>query len=104
MTILGAFSEERPAMRLEEISRRTGLAASTTHRLVTELAEWGALTRVDSCAYRIGPLIRRLAAANAANERREKVPTVRQSDTASGGAGKTSSLNTCDVIDHDQPC
>ena len=69
MTILSAFSRERPTMGLQEISRRTGLAVSTTHRLVTELTEWGALTRIDEYAYRIGPLIRRLAAANAADER-----------------------------------
>ena len=47
MTILGAFSPERPAMGVKEISRRTGLAKSTTHRLVSELVEWGALSRGD---------------------------------------------------------
>jgi DNA-binding IclR family transcriptional regulator len=72
MTILSEFSRERPTMGLQEISRRTGLAVSTTHRLVTELAEWGALTRIDEYAYRIGPLIRRLAAANAADERSKR--------------------------------
>ena len=75
MTILSAFSRERPTMGLQEISRQTGLAVSTTHRLVAELVEWGALTRTDVYTYRIGPLINRLAAANAADERpkREKV-------------------------------
>jgi hypothetical protein len=57
MTILSAFSRERPTMRLQEISRQTGLTVSTTHRgLVTELVEWGALTRTDVYTYRIGPL------------------------------------------------
>jgi DNA-binding IclR family transcriptional regulator len=72
MAILGAFSREQSAMGLQEISRRTGLATSTTHRLVTELAEWGALTRVDEYTYRIGPLIRRLAATIAADEQSTK--------------------------------
>jgi DNA-binding IclR family transcriptional regulator len=66
MTILGAFSPERPAMGVKEISRRTGLAKSTTHRLVSELVEWGALSRGDEHAdeytYRVGPLVLRLAA------------------------------------------
>jgi DNA-binding IclR family transcriptional regulator len=69
MAILGAFSRERPEMGLQEISRQTGLAVSTTHRLVTELAQWGALTRIDESTYRIGPLIRRLAATTSADEK-----------------------------------
>jgi DNA-binding IclR family transcriptional regulator len=67
MSILGAFSRERPVMGIQEISRRTGLAKSTTHRLVSELVQWGALTRGgesgDEYMYRIGPLVLRLAAA-----------------------------------------
>jgi DNA-binding IclR family transcriptional regulator len=47
MAVLGAFSRERPMMGVQEISRRTGLPKSTTHRLVTELVQWGALTRGD---------------------------------------------------------
>jgi DNA-binding IclR family transcriptional regulator len=70
MTILGAFSHERPVMGLQEISKRTGLAVSTTHRLLTELVEWGALARCDDFDYRIGPLVRRLATATP-DERRE---------------------------------
>src|SRR4051812_35337419 len=35
-----AFSPERPAMGTQDIARRTGLANSTTQRLVTELVEW----------------------------------------------------------------
>jgi hypothetical protein len=72
MTILGAFSREHPAMVLQEISWRTGLAMSTTHRLVNELSEWGALTRSDNRTYQIGPLIRRLAASTAPCERSER--------------------------------
>lgn len=71
MTILSVFSKEHPVMGLQEIGWRTGLTRSTTHRLVHELVEWGALSRVDARAYRIGPLIRRLAASSLASQ--EKV-------------------------------
>jgi DNA-binding IclR family transcriptional regulator len=69
MTILGAFSPERPVMGIQEISRRTGLAVSTTHRLVSELVRWDALTRGDEFTYRIGPLVLRLAAATSDGRR-----------------------------------
>jgi hypothetical protein len=42
MSILSSFSKEHPILGLPEISRRTGLSSSTTHRLTTELTEWGA--------------------------------------------------------------
>ena len=70
MTILGAFSRERPVMGLQEVSTRTGLAVSTTHRLLNELVEWGALARCENYHYRIGPLVRRLATATP-DDRRE---------------------------------
>ena len=60
MAILGTFSLEHPVLRLEDISKRTGLSRSTTHRLVTELADWGALARTSDSRYRIGPLLQRL--------------------------------------------
>ncbi len=52
--ILGAFTAEHPQLPLAQISRRTGLPLTTTHRLVGELARWGALERDDSGSYRIG--------------------------------------------------
>jgi DNA-binding IclR family transcriptional regulator len=70
MTILGAFSEERPVMGLQELSRRTGLSVSTTHRLAGELVKWGALARCDEFNYQVGPLILRLAAARRQVHRR----------------------------------
>ena len=63
MVILGAFSEDRPVMGLQELSRRTGLSVSTTHRLAGELVKWGALARCGQFEYQVGPLILRLAAA-----------------------------------------
>ena len=61
MAILGAFSEERPVMGLQELSRRVGLSVSTTHRLAGELVKWGALARCGEYEYQVGPLILRLA-------------------------------------------
>src|SRR5215212_7493854 len=40
LAILESFSPDQTALSLMEISRRTGLSASTTHRLVGELSEW----------------------------------------------------------------
>lgn len=54
LALLDAFTAERPEMTLTEISRRAGLPLSTTHRLVAELANWGALERADDGRYRIG--------------------------------------------------
>ncbi|GAA1846636.1 IclR family transcriptional regulator [Pseudonocardia ailaonensis] len=60
LDVLGAFSEEHPELTLTEISRRTGLPLTTTHRLVGELTTWGALERAESTRgagagpYRIG--------------------------------------------------
>jgi DNA-binding IclR family transcriptional regulator len=43
--VLDAYTYERAAYTLSELSRRTGLPLSTTHRLVGELSRWGALER-----------------------------------------------------------
>ncbi len=53
LSVLAAFSAERPELTLTEISRRAGLPLTTTHRIVGELAAWGALERQAGC-YRIG--------------------------------------------------
>ena len=70
MTILSVFLNGPPVMSLQEISRRTGLPISTTHRLVAELTQWGALARSDRCTYRVGPLVLRLAAVIRNDQRR----------------------------------
>ncbi|HEU5158211.1 MAG TPA: IclR family transcriptional regulator [Streptosporangiaceae bacterium] len=54
LSILGVFDIENAALSLSEISRRTGLTLSTTHRLVNELREWGALSRDADGRYSIG--------------------------------------------------
>jgi DNA-binding IclR family transcriptional regulator len=53
LAVLAAFSAERPELTLTEISRRAGLPLTTAHRIVGELAGWGALERVEG-RYRIG--------------------------------------------------
>ncbi|TKG69946.1 IclR family transcriptional regulator [Prauserella endophytica] len=52
--VLDAFSAEHPVLTLSELSRRAGLPLSTTHRLVRELTERGALERDADGRYRIG--------------------------------------------------
>jgi DNA-binding IclR family transcriptional regulator len=54
LDVLGAFTDAAPALTLTEISTRTGLPLTTTHRIVGELAAWGALERAESGEYRIG--------------------------------------------------
>jgi DNA-binding IclR family transcriptional regulator len=54
LRVLEAFSAERPELALTEVSRRAGLPLTTTHRLVGELAAWGALERGEDGRYRIG--------------------------------------------------
>jgi DNA-binding IclR family transcriptional regulator len=52
--VLDAYTHERSAHTLSELSRRTGLPLSTTHRMVGELSQWGALERGPDGRYRIG--------------------------------------------------
>lgn len=54
LSILGVFDVENVALSLSEISRRTGLSLTTTHRLVNELRGWGALSRDAEGRYTIG--------------------------------------------------
>ncbi|NBM18637.1 IclR family transcriptional regulator [Streptomyces sp. GC420] len=54
LKVLSTFGRERPSQTLSEIAQRTGLALSTTHRVVTELAGWGALERGEDGAWHIG--------------------------------------------------
>ncbi len=43
--LLDAFSPDRPELTVRELALRSGVPRSTTHRLVGELLEWGALER-----------------------------------------------------------
>ncbi|MFF4776328.1 IclR family transcriptional regulator [Microtetraspora fusca] len=54
LRILEAFQHGPDRMTLSEISRHTEIPLTTTHRIVNELAEWGALEREPSGKYRVG--------------------------------------------------
>jgi DNA-binding IclR family transcriptional regulator len=54
LAVLFTFDRERPTQTLTQIARSTGLALSTTHRLVNELARWGALERGGDGSWHVG--------------------------------------------------
>lgn len=60
--MLGAFTRERPALALSDISRSVDVPLSTAHRLIAELCAWGALERGDDGRYRVGLRIWELGA------------------------------------------
>lgn len=62
LAVLDAFGPQHAALSLSEISRRAGLSLSTAHRLVCELARWGALERDSGGRYFIGLRLLELAA------------------------------------------
>lgn len=54
LAVLEVFGPDDLSLTLSEISRRSGLTLSTTHRLVGELREWGALDRGPDGRYCVG--------------------------------------------------
>jgi DNA-binding IclR family transcriptional regulator len=62
LAVLDAFGPQQRSLSLSEIARRAGLNLSTAHRLVCELANWGALERGPSGRYSIGLRMLELAA------------------------------------------
>jgi DNA-binding IclR family transcriptional regulator len=54
LAVLGAFTAEESELGLTALARRAGLPLSTAHRLVGELAAWGALERGEDGRYRVG--------------------------------------------------
>ena len=54
LSVLATFDARHPSLRLSDIARRADLPLPTAHRLVGELAEWGALARRDDGTYVIG--------------------------------------------------
>lgn len=54
LAVLEVFGPENLSLTLSEICRRSHLTLSTTHRLVGELREWGALDRGPDGRYSIG--------------------------------------------------
>jgi DNA-binding IclR family transcriptional regulator len=54
LALLDAFDSGHRAMTLSDLARRADLPLPTAHRLVGELAEWGALARRASGEYVVG--------------------------------------------------
>ncbi|MGN9837089.1 IclR family transcriptional regulator [Nonomuraea sp. H19] len=54
LQILAAFTPDRRALTLSELSRHSGLPVSTAHRLAADLVAWGALERDPAGCYHIG--------------------------------------------------
>jgi DNA-binding IclR family transcriptional regulator len=54
LAVLDAFSATSPRLSLSEIAQRSGTPLTTTHRLLGELTDWGALTRRADGRYEIG--------------------------------------------------
>ncbi|GIG67409.1 IclR family transcriptional regulator [Phytomonospora endophytica] len=54
LSVLDAFGDGVPSLRLSAIAARTGLPAPTTLRLVRELVAWGGLERQADGSYRLG--------------------------------------------------
>jgi DNA-binding IclR family transcriptional regulator len=54
LALLGAFDPEHRSLTLSELARRADLPLATAHRLVGELASWGALVRRASGDYVVG--------------------------------------------------
>jgi len=54
LALLGAYDQEHRSLTLSELARRAGLPLATAHRLVGELAGWGALHRRENGEYVVG--------------------------------------------------
>jgi DNA-binding IclR family transcriptional regulator len=52
--LLDAFDSTSPRLSLSEIAERSGTPLATAHRLLAELADWGALVRRNDGRYEIG--------------------------------------------------
>jgi DNA-binding IclR family transcriptional regulator len=52
--LLDAFDSASPRLSLSEIAERSGTPLATAHRLLAELADWGALVRRPDGRYEIG--------------------------------------------------
>ena len=61
LLLLDSFSVSQPFLTISQLSRRSGLPLSTTHRLMAELAEAGLVDRLDDKTYRLGVRLWELA-------------------------------------------
>ena len=54
LSVLGAFDAEHRALTLTELARRAGLPVPTAHRILADLARWGAVQRRPGGEYVVG--------------------------------------------------
>ncbi len=54
LRLLECFDTDRPRLTLGELSKRSGIPLSSTHRLADRLAAWGALERDDEGRFTVG--------------------------------------------------
>lgn len=54
LDVLAAFSPERPTLSLSEVARSADLSLTTAHRIVSDLATWGALERGPDGRWHVG--------------------------------------------------
>ncbi|WP_251977766.1 IclR family transcriptional regulator [Salinicola avicenniae] len=73
LTLLEAFSAQRPALTLTELSQATGFYKSTILRLMASLEHYGYAVRDDRGVYHIGPAIARLAPLAAEDDSLERL-------------------------------
>ncbi|MGM7668573.1 IclR family transcriptional regulator [Microbacterium sp. A93] len=62
LRILGSFDNKHAQQTISEISRRTGLPLTTSHRIVAELTDSGALERQANGEYHVGLRLWEIAA------------------------------------------
>lgn len=55
MRLLECFTDDEPSLSAVQLAERAGLASSTLHRLITQLTEFGLLSRTRDHRYTIGP-------------------------------------------------
>ena len=54
LDLLACFTPDQPVRTLSELSHHSGLPLTTTHRIVADLVEWGALERTPDGGLQIG--------------------------------------------------
>jgi DNA-binding IclR family transcriptional regulator len=67
LSLLAAFSKERPSFTLAQLAEQTGLYKSTILRLAESLEAWGYLHRSTGGVFTLGPAPMRLAALYRSN-------------------------------------
>jgi IclR family transcriptional regulator, pca regulon regulatory protein len=101
LAVLCAFTPDRPARGISDLSRELGLTRSTTHRYVATLASLGFLEQTDSTRrYRLGPRVLDLGFSTLGSmELREiAAPHLRRLTDATGHTSNLAIRDDTDVI------